>query len=306
MNSAAENALRLAERFFAKTEARLSRFRRDSELSRLNRSAGAPFDASPVLFDLVEQALNWRQQTNGIFDPAVLPALMAYGYDRSFAQMTVEESPAPFEVSRPAAPIDSSGIVLGPGRRITLPPGVALDLGGIAKGWTAQQAVHQLGRWGPCMVDAGGDIACAGRPPGEPWVVSVADPLDEARDLAVLDLDNGAIATSSRLGRQWQHGGMPAHHLIDPRTGAPALTDVVSVTVVAPRLPDAEIHAKTALILGEDQGAAYLSEHPQMSAVLVMEDGRLRLCGGFEERAYVPSTSNFAGRFGAPISVAGA
>ena len=70
------------------------------------------------------------------------------------------------------------------------------------------------------MVDAGGDIACAGRPPGEPWVVSVADPLDEASDLAILDLDNGAIATSSRLGRQWQHRGMPAHHLMIRAPGA--------------------------------------------------------------------------------------
>ena len=96
------------------------------------------------------------------------------------------------------------------------------------------------------------------------------------------------------------HAGKPAHHLIDPRTGAPALTNVLSVTVVAPRLPDAEIHAKTALILGEVQGLAYLADLPDVSSLLVIEDGRLLMSGAFEERAYVPSISNFAERFRIP------
>jgi len=297
----AQNALQAVERFFAKSESRLSRFRRDSELSRLNRSAGQPFDASPQLYNLVEQALFWRDRTGGIFDPAILPALVAHGYDRSFTLMAAERAPVAPAVAHPAhrstTPIDSTAIILGPGRQIYLPPSMALDLGGIAKGWTAQQAVYRLGMWGPGMVDAGGDIACTGRPPGEPWVVSVADPLDDAQDLAFLDLTGAAVATSSRARRQWMYDGASVHHLIDPRTGAPAQTNVLSATVVAPRLPDAEIHAKTVLILGETQGTAYLSALPKVSALLVMENGRRLMLGGFEERGYVPSTSDFTARF---------
>jgi FAD:protein FMN transferase len=316
------NALLAAESFFAQTEARLSRFRPDSELSRLNRAAGKPFAASPVLFDLVAEALAWRNRTGGIFDPAVLYALIASGYDRTFAAIKAEDgsigesgasvsadASAGFTGAPQGACVDSSGIVLGPGRQILLPEGVGIDLGGIAKGWTIQQAAHRLGMWGPCLVDAGGDIACVGKPPGEPWVVTVADPRVEDEyadeDIAVVSLSNAAIATSSRLYRSWRQGGRAAHHLIDPRTGAPAATHIFSVTVLADRLPDAEIHAKTALILGEEQGLAYLNQLTGAAALVVTDDGRHLTTGNFEQKAYVPSSivrgSSFAARFATPV-----
>jgi thiamine biosynthesis lipoprotein len=173
--------------------------------------------------------------------------------------------------------------------------GMLLDLGGIAKGWTIQQAAQRLGMWGACLVDAGGDIACVGTPPGEPWVVTVADPQDEAEDIAVLGLRNAAIATSSRVFRSWRHAGRPAHHLIDPRSGAPAATNIVSVTVITARLPDAEIYAKTALILGEEQGLVYLNQIASAAGVaglVVTDDGRQLTSGDFEKKAYVSSSSS--------------
>ena len=318
----ARSALLAAEGFFAQTEARLSRFRADSELSRLNRTAGKPFAASPVLFDLVAEALAWRDRTGGIFDPAVLNALIASGYDRTFSAVKVEDrstgesgvgvsvdAGAGFTGASQGARVDSSGIVLGPGRQILLPEGVGIDLGGIAKGWTIQQAAHRLGMWGPCLVDAGGDIACVGKPPGEPWVVTVADPRVEDEhadeDIAVVSLSNAAIATSSRIYRSWRQGGRAAHHLIDPRTGAPAATNIYSVTVLADRLPDAEIYAKTALILGEEQGLAYLNQLTGAAALVVTDDGRHLTTGNFEQKAYVPSStlggSSFAARFATPV-----
>ncbi len=317
--AACRTALLAAERFFAQTEARLSRFRPDSELSRLNRSEGRPFVASPVLYDLVAAALAWRDQTGGIFDPAVLKALLASGYDRSFAAIKATAdreavgagaggAGAGDACAPPTAPVTSAGIVLGPGRQILLPEGVGIDLGGIAKGWTIQQAAHRLGMWGPCLVDAGGDIACVGTPPGEPWVVTVADPRMEDEfadvDIAVVSLSNAAIATSSRIYRSWRQAGRAAHHLIDPRTGAPAATNIYSVTVLADRLPAAEIYAKTALILGEEQGLVYLNQLSGAAALVVTDDGRHLTTGNFEQKAYVPSStlprSSFAERFAAP------
>ncbi len=305
----AENALAAAERFFARTEARLSRFLPDSELSRLNCAAGQPFAASRVLYDLVAESLAWHSRTGGIFDPTILNALLAYGYDRPFdrilasAPQTLSQgSAAPnAEVTQHEPPHRSDpsamhAIRLGPQRQITLPAGVGLDLGGIAKGWAIQTAAHRLGMWGPCLVDAGGDIAAVGAPPGEPWVISVAHPMHDEQDIAVLALKNEAVATSSRVYRQWRHDGRQAHHLIDPRRGAPAETNVLSVTVIAPRLPDAEIYAKTALILGEAQGLAYLNNLTGLAALLVCEDGRQCMTASFEERAYVPSNS-FTDRF---------
>jgi thiamine biosynthesis lipoprotein len=284
----AGQALAQAEQFFIRTEAHLSRFQADSELSRLNRAAGRPYQVSPLLFDLVESALAWRDRTGGIFDPTVLRALIAHGYDRSFEQVVRRDSQAgPTSISRPAG----GRVRLNPAeRRIWLPAGVGLDLGGIAKGWTVQQAAHRLGRLGPALVDAGGDIACVGVPPtGSRWLVGVADPHQADADLATLTLADEAVATSSLTRRRWQIHGQPAHHLIDPRTGAPAVTDLASVTVVAPRLPDAEIHAKVALILGSAEGVAYLEKQPDVAALLVTAAGDQLKYGPLEDKAYVYS-----------------
>ena len=136
-------------------------------------------------------------------------------------------------------------------------------------------------------------------------MVTVADPRveDEYKDedIAVVSLSNAAVATSSRIYRSWRQAGRAAHHLIDPRTGAPADTNIYSVTVLADRLPDAEIHAKTALILGEEQGLAYLNQLTGAAALVVTDDGRHLTTGNFEQKAYVPSStlpgSSFAARF---------
>lgn len=300
----ARRALAQAERLFTQVETCLSRFKADSELSRLNRSAGRPFPASPLLFELVELALTWREYTGGIFDPTVLPALLAHGYDRSFEEMAGKVAEQAGQ--RPNKQPDQDQVGLRPGRflkparsqvrlswaqrSILLPVGVGLDLGGIAKGWTVQQAAQQLGQYGPALVDAGGDIACVGAPPtGSAWLVGVAHPHQPGADIATLTLSNEAVATSSLVKRQWQHQGQPAHHLIDPRTGAPALTDLSSVTVIAPRLPDAEIHAKVALILGSIEGLTYLQQHSDISALLVTATGDQLSCGSLEDKAYVYS-----------------
>jgi thiamine biosynthesis lipoprotein len=285
----ARQALAETEHFFRQTEARLSRFQPESELSQLNRSAGQPFSASDILFQLVEAALYWRDYSGGIFDPTVLKALMAYGYDRSFETIAPsngrgirngnQTSPDPAQIK-----LDRTQ------QSITLPQGVGLDLGGIAKGWTVQQAGQTLGRLGPALVDAGGDIVCVGTPPtSSTWQIGVSDPHHPDSDLALLTLKDETVATSSLARRRWLYQGAPAHHLIDPRTGAPALTDLISVTVIAPRLPEAEIHAKVALILGQTKGLAYLATQPNLSALLVTDDGHQITYGTLEEKAYVYS-----------------
>ena len=292
----ARPALAAAEQFFRQTEARLSRFQPESELSQLNRTAGQPFKASTLLFELVEAALYWRHRSGGIFDPTVLKALIAYGYDRSFEMIAKSTQPGVF----PVPGISSNPVQVKLDRAqhsITLPLGVGLDLGGIAKGWTVQQAGQRLGQLGPALVDAGGDIVCVGMPPtGSAWSVGLSDPHQPETDLATLMLKDEAVATSSLARRRWQHQGATAHHLIDPRTGAPAETDLVSVTVIAPGLPEAEIYAKVALILGQQPGLAYLAAQPNLSALLVTGDGRQLTYGNLEDKAYVYS-DDFTHRF---------
>ncbi len=267
-------AARLAEvpDWFEAWEQQLSRFRADSDLSRLN-AAGRPVVVPQALWKVIGAALDAAKQSDGLIRPTVLDALEAAGYDRSFAAIEPDRAVAP----APARPADWRGIVLD--RRtgaVTLPAGVRLDLGGVAKGWAAGQAARQLAAAGPALVDAGGDIAAGGpMADGSAWPIAIANPFAPEDSLGVLRIVQGAVATSGRDYRHWRRGGVEQHHIIDPRTGCPAETDVLAATVVAPDGPSAEAAAKVALILGSRAGLAWLDARPTLAGLLVLADGRV-------------------------------
>jgi len=246
------------ERLFAQVEAELSRFRPQSGLSRLNAAAGrGPQPISSMLHEVLALALQAAHASDGIFDPTVLNALQAAGYNRSF-ELVGTDGASPQHRQKVAASGSGWQRVLLDAAEGTaaLPAGLGIDLGGIAKGWTVDQAARHLGQWGPALVDAGGDIRSGGAP-GEPWPVAVQDPFDETRDLAVVSLADNAVATSSIGGRRWQRDGQPMHHLIDPRTGQPSCSDLHTVTALAPTATEAEITAKVVLLLGRQKGQRY-------------------------------------------------
>lgn len=282
------------QRLFAETEAELSRFRPTSGLSRLNAAAGTgPQKVSPMLQQVLGRALAAARITGGIFDPTVLPALYRAGYDRSFELLAVNGSvpsasaPRNGKQARPEWADES--LPPTPGWQqvtldtidgtVTLPAGLGLDLGGIAKGWTVDQAAARLGAQGAALIDAGGDIRASAAPGGQPWPVAIADPFDDQRDLGMLLLTDGAVATSTIGRRRWQHDGRSMHHLIDPRRGEPCQSDLHTVTVVAPTTVQAEVAAKVALILGAKEGQAYLEEQG-WSGLFVGLDGTQQVVGG--------------------------
>ena len=246
-----------AEQEFERLEALLSRFRPESELSALNRDGR--LDAGPDLLGITELAVAARERTGGRFDPTVYDALVAAGYDRSF------ESLPPDGAALPAAPC--GGRVTIDGSRIELEPGFRLDLCGIAKGYAAEQVAMMLATAGPCLVNAGGDIAVR----GGSWPVGV-------EQLSLL-LERGGMATSGRDRRHWLTGGEQRHHLIDPATGEPGESDLVRVTVVASSAVDAEVHAK-ALFLAGREAACREADELGLPCVLVAENGTTSLAGG--------------------------
>ena len=262
--------------WFETWEAALSRFRPDSELSRLNDRAGQIVRASGVLWEVLQAALAAARRTGGLVTPTGLVALVAAGYDRTFAALPAAGAAAP----APAGPLPAwQAVRLLPRlHAIQVPAGVRLDFGGIAKGWAADRAARQLAALAPALVDAGGDIRVSGpRATGEPWPIGAGDPRDADRDLALLALRGGAVATSGRDYRRWQRGGVWQHHILDPRTGQPATTDVLSATVLAPTAVAAESAAKAVLILGSGAGLAWLDAHPALAGLLVLDDGQVRL-----------------------------
>jgi thiamine biosynthesis lipoprotein len=138
---------------------------------------------------------------------------------------------------------------------ILLPSGMSIDLGGIAKGWIAEQAALMLSDFSSaCAVNAGGDMFLIGLPDGEgKWSVELENPLKPDQTLTTLRVNPGGVATSSVTKRAWKQGGIPRHHLIDPRTGEPAITGWLSMTVMAAHACEAEVFAKALFIGGPEE-----------------------------------------------------
>jgi FAD:protein FMN transferase len=263
-------------------EARWSRFLPDSELSRLNAAGGQPVIVASVTFELITRAVDGWRQTRGRFDPTVLPALVAAGYDRSFE--TVERDA--FEPAPPSAPAPGCAeLSLDPiVRSVTFPPGVALDLGGIGKGFTADIVSAELlqgGATGAC-VNVGGDLRVRGTPPDRAWIVAVKDEPGTTPERAPLcvALADGAVATTSSRRRAWRRAGRRQHHVIDPATGRPVHAPPTSATVVAADAWQAEVLAKAAFVAGSPSEAERLLEPMGATGLLVDAAGAVKQLSG--------------------------
>jgi FAD:protein FMN transferase len=268
----AEAALGAAREEVAACERELSRFDPASGLSRLNAAGGEWAPVGPRLLEALQLALRAREDTGGRFDPTVLPALSAAGYDRSF-ELLEERAATTADGWRAGTAIELDAA----GRRARVTPGSAVDLGGIGKGYAADRALAAMRAASPglagALVDLGGDIAVTGEPPeGGPWLVAVADPRRSGETLAVLALEGGGIATSGRDARRFGPAGS-LHHLIDPETGEPALAGPLTVTVTAPDAASAEGHATTLAIAGLGEAEAHVAERPSLAALYVPHSG---------------------------------
>jgi thiamine biosynthesis lipoprotein len=201
------------------------------------------------------------------------------GYDRSFDTMD-RIGAAP--VTLPSPRLNSWRRVQldRRTRSVSLPADLALDLGGIAKGWTVDRVALDLAPLGPVLVDAGGDLRVVGTVPGEGWPVGVQDAFAPECDRAVVRLRGGALATSSVGGRHWRRGEQSLHHVIDPRTGTSAVSGLHAVTAHAPTAAAADVAAKVALVLGPEAGAAHLRARG-LSATFTSADGVHSVVGDF-------------------------
>ncbi len=267
--SQVERGAQIVCAIFSEWEQTLSRFLPESELSRLNQQAGTLVAVSDLFYDVLATALTAARATEGVYDPALLDQLMQLGYDRTFDDLQTVR----FDPIIPGEPGGRwRGIKVDPIRRhVTLPPGIKLDFGGIAKGMAVDASLESLRQNGvsQALVNAGGDLAVLGLPPdAEQWMVAVPG----QEQFWTIPLHHGAVATSGIAHRHWWQGNTLRHHILDPRTGLPAQSDLWSVTVVADRCEQAEVAAKVAFILGSRSGADFLRRH-RIAGLLVHKDG---------------------------------
>ena len=264
-----------------------SRFRDDSELAALNAAAGAPVPASRLLRDTVRAAIRVAESSGGLVDPTVGRALRLAGYDCTLVRVRLREGSLVRPVFEPAGrwreiELDDEAATL------RLPEGVELDLGATAKALAADTIAEEAAVATGCgvLISIGGDIAVAGEPPLGGWVVGIDDDHATPPDQVAtrISLSSGGLASSGTRVRRWRTALGELHHILDPRTGAPAAGTWTTVSVAAGSCLEANAASTAAVVLGE-AAPSWLCDRGLPSR-LAGADGRvLALAGWPEERA---------------------
>jgi FAD:protein FMN transferase len=266
-------AARLLRIILDRIDAVASRFRSDSEVCRLQRSADGrtPAAVSADLSEAVAIALRAARLTGGTVDPTVGVALRRIGYDRDFSLM---ESDIKGDGTDPEPVVGWRSVLLDTVEStITMPAGTLLDLGATAKAWAADRAAGEIAFRLGCgtLVSIGGDIAVAGPAPAGGFCVGIADVCGHPDPRATVSIDSGGLATSGVGRRRWTLDGRPAHHLVDPATGRSVVSPWRTVSVAAGSCVDANTASTAAMIMGED-AMAWL-DGAGLPARLVRTDG---------------------------------
>ena len=269
----------------AAMDAACSRFRRDSELWRVNHARGRLVTVSRLFADALTVALDAAELTDGDVDPTCGQSLVRLGYDRDFALARRHTDP----LRQPPMPAGGwRRVELDRGHpAVRVPAGILLDLGATAKALAADRAAAavQAAVGGGVLVNLGGDIRVAGDPPDGGWPVGVADDADfdtstaSVRPRQVVMVRDGGLATSSPLGRTWRRGDARLHHIVDPVTGRPARSCWRTASVAAASCVGANI-ASTAAILRGERAIGWL-EGLGLPARLVRQDGTVVTVAGW-------------------------
>jgi thiamine biosynthesis lipoprotein len=282
-SDALPTAMAITRAEVAACDAACSRFRDDSDLSRLNAGAGRYVDVSSRLIDDLEAALWAARLTDGLIDPSVGQALVNLGYDRDFTSLPTTGSNRPTMITFTPVPGWTTISVDRANRRARVPAGVRVDLGSTAKARSADLAARAAAEATGVgvLVSLGGDVSVAGPAPAEGWSIRVTDnarsPLDAPGQM--IAIETGGVATSGTAARSWRRAGRDLHHLIDPRTGLPAPVVWRTVTVAAGSCLDANVASTAAVILGS-RAPDWLSGH-DLAARLVRADGDVVRVGGW-------------------------
>ena len=267
-----------------------NRFREDSELSRLNATPDRAVVISPLLTKLIAAALRGARLTGGAVDPTVGSAIKLAGYDANFAAVPPDGLAIELVVSR--IPGWRAVVLDEAARTVRVPRGVDIDLGATAKALTSDlataAALSRIDRGG-VLISLGGDIAVAGEPPPEGWLIQASEdsgaPIQEGEE--TISIRSGGIATSSTTVRRWTRGGVALHHILDPATGLPTDGPWRTATVVAGTCLDANIASTAAIVMG--QAAIQWLEATRLPARLVDRMGSVHRLAGWPK----PSESTF-------------
>ncbi len=255
-----------------------------SDVARINRSNGQPVEVCELTARLLDQALALCELTGGALDVTACPAVKAWGFTTGEHRI-----PSGEELAALAEKIDSSAVRLE-GNMVTLPEGMEIDLGAVAKGYAGDQSRETAQSYGitSALIDLGQStiVAVGGKPDGSPWRIGVVDPAQPEDYFAVVELEDMAMGTSGGYQRYFEADGVTYWHILDPETAAPARSGLSSVTVVAPSALTCDSLSTALFVMGLEEAAQFWREHPalEFEAIFVTEEGEIYRTAGLEGR----------------------
>jgi len=256
----------------------------DSEISRVNLRAGiAPVAASGEVLHVIEQAISYSVLSNGAFDPTIAPLVDLWGFHGQEYRL-----PDPEEIKETLKYINYLSVNIDrENSEIFLPErNMALELGGIAKGYIVDSALEVMRRKGvtSAFINAGGDIGLIGtRPDGSAWRIGVRHPVDENKVIAVIPAAGGAVVTSGNYERTFEVDGVNYHHLLDPSSGYPA-NELSSATIVASTALAADALSTAVFVMGPVKGMQLIEELPGVEGILITVDLQVLVSSGLADQ----------------------
>ncbi len=277
---AAPSALDACEDEIARLDALFSAQRPESDVARINAGAGEFVPVADETVEILRAAKDYAQKSRGALDVTVYPIVRAWGFISKDFRVLSEQD---LVFLRPL--VGSERIDVDDGR-VRIGQGMQIDLGALAKGYTSQRLMAILSQHGvrSAMVTLGGNVQTLGtKPGGEKWRVAVQDPLKTDDWVGVLSVADAAVVTSGGYQRYFESGGVRYHHIIDPHTGYPADSGLISVTVVCPDGTQADALSTALFVLGTQGAVQYWKDFGGFEAVLVTDDKQVLVTPGLSD-----------------------
>jgi len=276
---------------------RLSIFKPDSEISRLNRSAGAsPVQISAMTENMLQLSTHYSEATDGTFDPTVAPLMRLWGFNKGPPLSVVPDSSA---ISSVLERVGYHHLSVSNGAAFLDREGMGIDLGGIGKGYAVDVCYEALvtNNIKNLMVNLGGHIRCRGSAgPGRPWSIGIRDPFDHDRIVGTLRLSDGmAVATSGNYEKFFMLDGKRYIHIMNPLTGYP-VEGVASVTIIADSAVKADAMTKPFFVLGLDKSLPILARTPNCHVIFIPDERPTRIYISPGVRKYFTPDSSFDGQ----------
>ena len=279
----AKEALEAAETEISRLDKLLSISSESSDIYQVNQNGSG--ELSEDTRELLASALEYFQETDGVFDCTIEPIMEAWGFTTHDYRV-----PDSSELSGLLPLVDASAVSLN-GDQVNLPSGVRLDLGGIAKGFTSSRVMDIFAQNGVTsgIISLGGNVQTLGRKPdGSLWRVGIQDPGDLNSMFAVVKVADEAVITSGAYQRYFEQDEVRYHHIIDPRTGYPADSGLTSVTIISPDGTLADALSTSLFIMGPEKAAAFWQQHKdKFDAIMMTDDGTVLVTSGLADRCQI-------------------